>query len=460
LSDKLKTFRLINRLALFASALFFVGCIKESGTAYEAPADLSIATTSLVDSFTPYLETYRYDSLVSSGREYLLVGSYDRKDVLADLKAEGYFQFLPESYPLKYPDSLLEDYTKAAINLQYDNVYGEFGTDQFAFHKLITTPRGDKTFYSNELGNYEATPMFTTAGATRGEKLITIDANELGREIIRKWREVGSFTDDQQFLDIFKGFALKSMNIKRQITRFDLKYDPTSTDVSVPPSFLQISYWVMVQGQPEQKKILFRTNSSTIQHYHIKPSFEGTLLAGLQESTGNNKKGISIDLTNKVATQGLSGLVVKVKYPGLSEWKKKQVKRIKVFKAELEITPDDAGSQAIPEYLSISNRDDYFQPNEEDKSTVVYNDESILGYLNEPGYTRETAKDQSSTRFFKVNSTSNVYKCNITGHVQDIMDGISNSSSLNIYNAEWPTKANRLILSKGSVKLKIYYFPI
>ena len=460
----MKLIYFFSRLALIASALFFGGCIKDSGTAYEAPGDLSIAKTSLVDSFTPYLETFRFDSLVTSGREYLLVGNYTESNSVAGIKAEGYFQFLPETYPLVYPENLEEDYTKATITLQNDYVYGTTGTDQFGLYKLTSDLRGDKTFFSNESAGFEPNPMFTTVNAYRTDNRITIDANALGKEIVKKWKELGSFTSDQQFLDTWKGFALRSLNTDPQqarITRFDLKYAASPNDATVPPSFLQLTYYVNVQGQPEAKKILFRTNTSTVQYYNVKPTFTGTPYAVLQNATGKNKSGISSVLTNNQAiTQGLAGLAIKVKLPGLLEWKKKQTQQIKIFKAELEIVPNDPGSQAVPEYLSISNREDYFQPNESDKSSVVYDDETILSYLNQPNFTRETAKNQNATRFFLYNSTSNVYKCNITGHIQDIMDGKSTSSSLNIYNAEWPTKANRLILSNGSVKLKVYYFPI
>jgi hypothetical protein len=153
-------------------------------------------------------------------------------------------------------------------------------------------------------------------------------------------------------------------------------------------------------------------------------------------------------------------LATKVGIPGLLSWKAKQTKKIKVFKAELEVKPDDGGSLPVPEFLKISSRKDYYNPNERDFSTVVFNDEEIFSLLQQGISSREAAKTQSIAQVFSYTTTSNVYKCNITTYIQDVMDGKSTSPFFNLYSAQWGTTVNRMLLSKGSVKLKIYYYPI
>lgn len=444
------------RLALLLSALFFGGCIKDDRPVFEVPPDLRQADTRLVDSFSTYLETFRFDSLQSSGREFLFVGKYPSGAVLGGFRTEGYFQFLPESYPqvCPEPDSILDEYTKATLSLYLDETYGTTGTDQYALYPLTTVMRGDKSYYTFEPPPGIANePQFTTIGASRTEKFIKIDANQLGRDIISRWKQWRSFTDDQQFLTAWKGFAIRSLGVAEQISRFDLDYADQT-----PSTFLEISYRVKkgANDPPEEKKLRFRTNTSTLHFYRVIPEFGGSAFEGLGFG-----QGLPITQTSgKTAIQGLSGLATRVHLPGVLSWKNSLNQKVKVFKAELEITPDDPGSQAPPTLLQINCRQDYARHQDADKSTVVFNEEAIFSLLAQGFLSREAAKNQATARVFSYNSTSNVYRCNITGHIQAILDGERTSPFLNISSAQWATTANRLLMSSGSVKLKIYYYPI
>ena len=455
----MKHFQNINWLALIASALFFGGCIKNNGEAFEAPPDLATAKVNYIDSdsFTSpiSLETYRFDTLSTSGREYIFAGTFS-EGILGSLKTESYFQFLPESYPQVCPpiDSILDEYTKATLALQTDKVYGKFGTDQFYLYPLTQNLDGDRSYLgSAPAPAYNPIPMFNTQNAARTDNLIRLDANELGKAIIAKWKQWGSFSNDQQFLAEWKGFAIRSQDSVNQISRFDLQY---KTDAA--PSFLQVFYRVKTEGTPngELKSLKFRTNTTTVQFYRFSPNYIGTPY----ESIAPNQ-GIPASTTNELsAIQGLAGLATKVKLPGLLEWKEKNPGKIKIFKAELEIKPEAPGSLAPPEYLRINSRNDYFIPNEDDYSTVVVNDEQVLTILQSGQITREGAKRQTAAQIFPYISASNLYRCNVTSYVQSVVDGTNTSGSINLYSAQWGTTVNRLLLTKGNVKLRIYYYPI
>lgn len=456
----MKHFQGIIWLALNVSALFFGGCIKNTGDSFEAPPDLAVAKTEYIDSdsfstaeFPITAETYKFDSLATSNREYIFAGSYD-DIILGKLNTESYFQFLPESYTT-CPDTILDQYTKATLTLQYDKVYGPAGTDQYGLYLLNDILDGDRTHFGSEAApSYSDTPRLTTLNASRTDNIIRIDANELGNEIIQKWKKLKTFGNDRTFLDsCFKGFAIKSLNANPQITRFDLQYN---TDAA--PAFLQISYRVKTSTSSlgELRTLKFRTNTSTVQYYRFSQDYKEpwkNIVSG---------SGISSDLSSgNTAIQGLAGLASVVKMPGLLDWKQKQTRKIKVFKAELIVTPKLSADYPLPEFLRISCRNDYHIPNEDDFATVVYNDEGILTLLqSNTSMTRAIAKTQTSAQVFPYSTTNDNYRCNVTSHIQDILDGNRTSSTFVLYSAQWGTTVNRLQIPKGNVKLKIYYYPI
>ncbi|HPI09546.1 MAG TPA: DUF4270 family protein [Catalimonadaceae bacterium] len=456
----MKHFQGIIWLALNVSALFFGGCIKNTGDSFEAPPDLAIAKTEYIDSdsfstaeFPITAETYKFDSLATSNREYVFAGSYD-DIILGKLNTESYFQFLPESYTT-CPDDILDQYTKATLTLQYDKVYGPSGTDQYGLFPLKQILDGDRTHFGSEAAPaYRDTALLTTLNASRTDNIIRIDANELGNEIIQKWKKLKTFGNDRTFLDsCFKGFAIKSLNANPQVARFDLQYN---TDAA--PAFLQISYRVKTSASSlgELRTLKFRTNTSTVQYYRFSTDYKEPWKNIVPGS------GITSDLSSgNTAIQGLAGLASVVKMPGLLDWKQKQTRKIKVFKAELIVTPKLSADYPLPEFLRISCRNDYHIPNEDDFATVVYNDEGILTLLqSNTSLTRAIAKTQTSAQVFPYSTANDNYRCNVTSHIQDILDGTRTSSTFVLYSAQWGTTVNRLQIPNGNVKLKIYYYPI
>lgn len=449
--DNLVGQKIIFWLTLTVSALFFGSCIKDDGQAFEAPSGLQTAGTEYIDTFSISTETFRMDSLLTSGREYVLAGTYT-DGVLGKMSAEGYFQFLPESYPQVCPDSILDEYTRAIIILNNDKTYGKFGKDQFGLYRLTENLDGDRSHYSGETAPlHEAQPYINTLNASRTETSIRIDANQLGREIISFWKEKKTLTDDKQFLEKWKGFALKSLDSVPQVSRFDLQYNAESS-----PAFLQIFYRVKRGNeQPEEKSLRFRTNKTTVQYYSLLPDFNGTPWAGIPAG-----EGLPASLSNGIAAiQGGSGLAVKLKMPGLMAWKQSLNRKVKIFKAELEIKPQDPSSLATPEFIRITCRDDYQNPNETDLAQNVLNETNVFALFQQGYPSREIAATALASRLFAYEPTGNMYRCNITGHIQDLLDGKKTNTSLNIYGSQWTISVNRMLLPANSVKLKLYYFP-
>lgn len=439
------------RLMLYVSALFFGGCIKDEGFAFESPSDLKTAQTEYIDTFSVAMETFRMDSLLTNAREFVLAGTYE-DGILGKISAEGYFQFLPESYPQVCPDSILDEYTRATIILNNGQPYGKFGIDQFGLYRLTSNLDGDRSHYSGEAApQYDAQPYLSTLNATRTDKNIRVDAGLLGKEIIRFWKENKTLTDDQQFLERFKGFAIRSLDSVRQVTRFDLQYRDDAA-----PAFLQVFYRVKRGSEiPEEKVLRFRTDRSTVHYYSIIPDYSGTPWAGIPANGS-----LPASQTNGLAVvQEGGGLCTRLRFPGLQTWKTSLNRKVKVFKAELEIKPREPSSLAPPDFLRITSREDYQNPQEGNLAQSVLNETQVLTLLQQGYPSRETAGQALASRLFAYDAAKNSYRCNITGHIQDVIDGKISGTSLNLYGSQWTISVNRMVLDAGSVKLRIFYFP-
>lgn len=444
-------------MLVLAPALFFAGCIKPNNEAFVAPPDLSEANTLYVDSFTTNQETYLIDSLNTTSRQILLVGGYG-DGITGNVECNSYFQFLPISYPLTYPDSLIKDSLKATITLRYDYNYGNetnmAGKDEFALYKLTENLSGDKSYYFNSPAtSHESDAYLTTLSAVREKRLIKLDAKKLAFEIFDTSNRSRSFSNDQQFLSNWKGFALKSLGSNPQVTRFDLR-----DSSGFPPSFLVINYYNIQDGIPVRGEMKFRTNGTTAQYYTIKQDYTGTPFQSIQP-----KKGLSAAETNsRTVVQAGTGLSTKILIPGLNSWRLSQTKQIKIFKAELVITQDPSETSLFPpDFLRINLQDKYFAPKESDPSKTAFNDARIFSLLQSGAYNSYAAAQKSiSSQVFDYNKTSRSYSCNMTRHIQGVVDGTIVNTDFNLYSAEWGNTVNRLILPKGSVKLKIFYFPI
>ncbi len=443
-------------MLFWAPALFLASCIRPNNEAFEAPPDLSQAQTEFLDTFSVEMETYRLDSINTSGREYLMAGKYD-DGVLGPISAESYFQFLPPSYPIGYPSDIIETSIEGTISLRFDYTYGLVpdSLDRYSLHWLTENLSGDKTYYSDSRPPaYNPQPFVVTDSAKRDRRILALNANNLAREIMTKWKTWGSFQNDAQFLNEYKGIALKSKNTVNYVARFDLR-----DSAGFPPGFFQIRFKRLVDGAERQENLIFRTNPSSVQYYQIKPDYAGKDWANIPLNGGLN---ITNTSSQYAVIQAGSSLAIKLKIPGLLSWAKSQQKDLKIFKAVLEISPEDAGPinlLPLPTNIRISNREDYQNPQNGFLSQVIFNDDRIFS-LQQAQLTLNQAFLQPSAQLFPYNTTTKKYTCTITRHVQEIVDGSRTSTSFNLFASELVNTVNRMLLRRGNVKLKVFYYPI
>lgn len=427
-------------------ALF--SCIKTQDQAFPAPPDLTTTQTEFVDSFSVYQETYRFDSLNTTSRLRLFAGGYD-DPILGKTEAKSYFQILPSSYTPVFPDTFIR-IDSALMMFRYDSKYGKPGTDQFMIHKLTQPMDGDKSYFnfSPDLP-YSADTVFSTRGQKTIGRFTYINAKSLAEEIFQKWKAAKQFSNDQQFLTQFPGFALVSLGYAQQITSF-----PMQDSVGFPPTLMRIFFRYLDKGDTLRGQYDLKVDASTVHFATIRTNFDGTPWAAMQP-----KAGLSASVTNgKSAVQGVTALVSRLKLPGLLSWKNGQTRRIKVFKAELEIKPDAPGLYEPPTYIRIGRNEDYNIINESPQN-IVYNDEQIF-YLLQSQFTTAGAKNQIASQIFPYNATLGTYKCNITSYVQSVIDGTNTSTSLNIYPHFWTSSFNRMLISQGNVRMKVFYYPL
>jgi hypothetical protein len=143
-----------------------------------------------------------------------------------------------------------------------------------------------------------------------------------------------------------------------------------------------------------------------------------------------------------------------MKFPGLSGLSGRLPTNLRLFRAELILTPESPGSLSPPEQLRISSNPGYRLPDEANTEEVVFNDQIILQALRS-GLSRDSARLLGGTRFFDYSESSGRYTCDITTHIRNILSGLTRSTELNLYS---PTlNPSRLILKPGSVKLKLIF---
>lgn len=434
-------------LVLLAPALFF-SCVKVQDQAFPAPPDLSTTQTEFIDTFSINQETYRFDTINTTSRLRLYVGSYEDPD-LGLVEAKSFFQFLPSSYTIAYPDTfILMD--SARIFLRYDSKYGRPGTDQFYFHKLTQQLDGDRSYYNfSPNPSYSPDTLLSTASQRTSGRFITINANSLGQEIVNRWKEVKTFKNDNQFLSYFPGMALISKSVARQITSF-----PMQDSVGFPPTFMRIYFKYRDKGDELRSQFDLKIDASGVHFSTIRSAFEGTPWAGLDPKIGK-----SAVLTNgKSAVQGGTALITRLTIPGLISWKNNQKRKIKVFKAELEIEPDKPGLYEPPTFIRIGRNEDKFIINES-LSNIVFNDEQIFNLLQQR-YSTTQAKNFVVSQIFPYNATTGLYKCNISSYIQTLIDGANTSATFNIYPHFWNSSFNRMLISHGKIRLKVYYYPL
>lgn len=438
-------------------ALFFSACISSNREAFEAPPDLTQTKTDLIDTFSISMKTYRFDSINTAGKEYLFAGSY--QDLfLGKISAESYFQVLPASYPLVFPDSIIENTETATFSFRYDYTIGLIPDtlEKFALHRLTQSLSGEKSYFSNsDATPYEPDTFATTLKAKVDKRILSISSPKMASALMAQWKAWGSFTSDAQFLGAFKGFAFKAIDPKPYyICRFDLR-----DSAGFPPANLQLSFKRVVDGVEKTETISFRTNASTAQYFRVKTDFSGKPWENIPDNTG-----LSTSQTSGYAiVQAGVGFALKIEIPGVYSWAKSQTKKIKVFKAELVIEPEKPanirGGINPPNLIRLSNRVDFQMPEDRFRNQVIYNDNQIFAFLQVNRSLAE-AFASSSSQYFEYNSTVNSYKCNITRHVQAMVDGIETSSSINVFPVEFLNSFNTMLIKPQNVKLKVFYYPL
>lgn len=434
-------------LTLLVSALF-LGCIKSKQEAFPAPPDLSTTRTEFLDTFTVHLSTYRFDSLNTTSRLRLFAGKYT-DPVLGTVETKGFFQMLPVSYNVKYPDNFIR-IDSARIFLRYDHQYGKPGVEDFKLFRLTQNLDGDKSYYQfSPEPTYASDSILSTTNQSKKFRFININALPLAEQIVAKWKELGSFSNDKQFLDFLPGLAIVSKYKIDQITGFNLQ-----DSAGFPPTFMRIYYKYKDGDDSLRSQFDLNVDSRSVQFFTAKPNYSGTQWANIPV-----KEGLPSAQSNSISVmQGVTALATRMSIPGLQSWQKGQDKKLKIFKAELEVTPEYSGIYDLPPFIRICRNEDYFMINES-AANIVYNDESIFKLL-QANYTTASAKNQTVSQVFAYNSSTNKFKCNITSYIQSVIDGSNTSTTFNVYPLFWNSALNRMVITQGNVKLKVFYYPL
>ncbi|TLX74678.1 DUF4270 domain-containing protein [Labilibacter sediminis] len=284
----------------------------------------------LIDSLAIELSTVLIDSIETSNTGVALVGTY-KDEVFGNVQTESVFRIgLPGNVEFK-DDDVFDSIT---ICLRHNN-YAIGDTSQL-FHLKI-----------NELNtNFEELDQYTFYNTSRvsvkdqslgelsyypkpsdSEEIEVRIRDDFGQELFGLFmNDADEISSESAFQEYFKGVVLGRSTFENQSV---IGYSAVDTSL-----YLKM-YYHRLSDYKEELELVFNLESSNYQFNCIEADRAGTNLAPLVEQS---EKILSEDTDNKAFIQGGSGLMTKVKFPGLADVFQ-LVLLDQIIKAELILVP-------------------------------------------------------------------------------------------------------------------------
>ncbi len=404
---------IIIALYTFIYFIYFIsilGCKKESNTiglGVHPPEDK--INVNFSDTTTLSVFTVCDDSVSSSNLSLNLLGSYI-DPIFGDSKAEFLTHIRLSSINFDFGDN--PDPDSIVLYLAYQNYYGNASIEQeIKVYKLTQDIDKDSVYYSNLNINsyYNSSDELAYINYYPDDSIIAITlSNTLAEELLD---DVNSdiFTDDDKFVDFFKGLYIKTGQVP--IDAAVVYYNLLSSESKMTLYYNDtLSYDFVIDNECARINLFYHNYSST----NI-------------DTTGTKDDSV-------VYVQSMGGVKAKIKFPYINNWSDSGA--ISINKAELVIKVED------------NTTNDYAPPTKL-LLTEIINQEGEIDLLDDQ-YVGEDYFDGS------YDSESNTYKFNIARHIQQLIDG-KEDFGLYLFPADNRVSANRAILTSGkhSNKMKL-----
>jgi hypothetical protein len=418
-----KNFFFAAGMLLVVSSVLFSACNKTSDVGLDLIPDKYIMEPGTQDTFKIEAFTYKIDSIITSGIAKGVLGTYI-DPVFGSVNASFFTEMRPSVTLTKGTDPVFDS---IVLYLKFDTLvtpYGKSTVDQ-EIRVYESTKRlfFDSTYYSNfnpEILNPQ--PIGSSVynpKRLKDQKLIikkdtvkNLLAVKLNHDFGKRLFDESDIWQDTSFVAYFKGLYIKSNSppVDGSLAAFNL-IDPYSKVV------------IYFKNSKDTTSASF--NFSTIctrinffQHQHNAPGF-------LPDLSNPEKKQDSV-----VYVQGVGGLKIKVKFPGLDKLKERG--NYIVNKAELVIPVAS---------VILTQETDYYAPNElylkriNEKGEEAFLDEFIAGadFNDYIGFTKKDGK----------------YFVDITYLVQKIVKGDYSNNGIIIMPRDAYHNPARVVLHSG-----------
>ncbi|WP_264532264.1 DUF4270 domain-containing protein [Flavobacterium sp. N502540] len=309
-------------MLFLAMTLFSCGTDSDAGEFVVGSDYLAVGNkVILIDTMTVEMSTINFDSLITSGKNRILIGNYE-DPIYGKVKSKSYFQLASDSYSLKNDGSDTETtnyvFDSISMILKYDKYYyGDTTKVQtFDIHRLtekVKPNTNDKNFYNNSVLNYSDESLGTISYSPRpaGKDSVTIKMSRtFGAALFQKLKK-REITDFDSFSEYLKGLVLvPSASNSANVIGFHV----ASSKVRL--------YYSKYQANTEEVPYIidFKISDAQKQFNSISLDKTGTIIQNLPAS--NSK--LPSALTNQQGfIQSGTGVACRIDFPNI-----KQLKRI------------------------------------------------------------------------------------------------------------------------------------
>ncbi len=301
---------------IFCILALFVSCSNEDEVDFptlEVGQDFTNSNVRIVsiDTFTVELSTYKFDSIITSSTNRILIGQYNDQ-IFGTTRAENYLELTPLDYTISDEAEL----DSIALVLNYDGYFYNDTTkvSSINVHLLKDEVRPDESvFYNTSTIPYEDLPVATVNYSPEpfDEDSLHISIPKIiGQSLFEKIRE-GEINDEEELRNELKGFALlPGQDDDASVIGFTI--DNTKT-------YLRFFYRVPDEfGEDEQTFDLTVNTSESFPTYfnRIQSNTEGTLFEALTDQEINLS---SVDTENRSYIQAGVGMLTRIQFPTIKK---------------------------------------------------------------------------------------------------------------------------------------------
>jgi len=398
-------------LALLTAAVFVSpGCKDPELIGLEVLPDDEGYPVAWVDTFTIVASTILDDSVITSNNTSYLFGEMNDPEFGVS-KAALFTQFRLPSTSLSFPSGSQID--SVVLNIAYSGAYGSIdkfsGTQSLGVYRLEGALDDTATYYSNRTAShpnlpatYLPTPLaqitfrpdFASNVVSGKDTLppslrIKLDP-AFGQELLSA--DAATLADNPAFLQAFKGLAIIPENTALAHGQGAILY----FNVVTASTRLEVHYH---SAENDSLRTLFPIDAASATHSH----YDRKLLPNINAIIGDTLAGM-----DKLYTQSMGGLRIKLKIPHLKKLKELGIVAINRAEIVLPLADGDLSKYGAPLSMEI-----YAATSDNSQVRIVDYGDNLLDNAYRP--------------------TTNSYNLNIVRHIQAIINQPDSEPDYGLY---------------------------